>query len=249
MSSGQRPVSAAPPARRPRGHAQHARREEGARRADRDGHRLRLPQRPGRRGGRRRRGAGRRLGRDDGARLPEHGAGDDRRDADARPPPCGAGFSTPLLVGDLPFGSYEASNEQAIAHRAAVRQGGRLRRRQARARRQLGRARPRDRRRRHPGDGPRGPHAADGDRPRRLPLAGPHRRAGARGGSRTRWRSRRRAASRSCSRPCPREFTEAVHAAPRDPDHRHRRGPRRPTARCSCSTTCSASTTVTRRAS
>src|SRR5258708_38996596 len=25
------------------------------------------------------------------------------------------GLSTPLLVGDLPFGSYEASNEQAIA--------------------------------------------------------------------------------------------------------------------------------------
>ena len=56
------------------------------------------------------------------------------------------GLTTPLLVGDLPFGSYEVSNEQAIAHRPAVRQGGRLRRRQARARRHLGRARPGDRR-------------------------------------------------------------------------------------------------------
>ena len=45
------------------------------------------------------------------------------------------GLNTPLLVGDLPFGSYEASNEQAIAHRPALHQGGRLRRRQARARR------------------------------------------------------------------------------------------------------------------
>ena len=95
--------------------------------------------------------------------------------------PRGAGFSTPMLVGDLPFGSYEASNEQAIAHRAAVRQGGRLRRREARARRHVGGARAGDRGRRHPGDGPRRPHPADGDRPRRLPLAGPHGRARDRG--------------------------------------------------------------------
>ena len=36
------------------------------------------------------------------------------------------GLQTPFLVGDLPFGSYEASDAQAIADRAAVRQGGRL---------------------------------------------------------------------------------------------------------------------------
>ena len=29
--------------------------------------------------------------------------------------PCAAGCTTPLLVGDLPFGSYEASDEQAVA--------------------------------------------------------------------------------------------------------------------------------------
>ena len=52
------------------------------------------------------------------------------------------GLHTPLLVGDLPFGSYEASDEQAIAHRAAVRQGGRLRRGQARARRHQRRSAP-----------------------------------------------------------------------------------------------------------
>ena len=45
------------------------------------------------------------------------------------------GLRTPFLVGDLPFGSYEVSDEQAVAHRAALRQGGRLRRGQARGRR------------------------------------------------------------------------------------------------------------------
>ena len=90
-------------------------REEAPRRADRDGHRLRLPVRPGRRGGRRRPRAGRRLGRDDRARLPLDGAGLDRRDADAGRRRRAAGCSTPLLVGDLPFGSYEGSDEQAIA--------------------------------------------------------------------------------------------------------------------------------------
>ena len=37
------------------------------------------------------------------------------------------GLRTPLMVGDLPFGSYEVSNEQAIS-RPAHGQGGRLRR-------------------------------------------------------------------------------------------------------------------------
>ena len=40
----------------------------------------------------------------------------------------------------------------------------------------LGRARARDRQRRHPGDGPRRPHAADLDRARRLQGTGPQRR-------------------------------------------------------------------------
>ncbi len=34
------------------------------------------------------------------------------------------GLRTPFLVGDLPFGSYEVSDEQAIDDRDAVRQGG-----------------------------------------------------------------------------------------------------------------------------
>ena len=37
------------------------------------------------------------------------------------------GLTTPFLIGDLPFGSYEVSDEQAV-HRAALRQGGGLRR-------------------------------------------------------------------------------------------------------------------------
>ena len=71
--------------------------------------------------------------------------------------------------------SYEVSNEQAIAD--ANHQGGGLRRREARARWHLRRARPRDRRGRHPGDGARGAHAPDSHGAGRLPLPGPHRRA------------------------------------------------------------------------
>ena len=99
------------------------------------------------------------------------------------------GLETPLLVGDLPFGSYEASDEQAIADRAAFRQGGGLRRGQARARRDQRAARPGDRRVGHPGDGPRRADAADRDRARRLPGAGSDRRSGAPGGRATRSRS------------------------------------------------------------
>ena len=67
------------------------------------------------------------------------------------------GLKTPLLVGDLPFGSYERSNEQAIeSARGSSRRPAATR--QARARRRLGRARPGDHPRRHPGDGPRRPH-------------------------------------------------------------------------------------------
>ena len=90
------------------------------------------------------------------------------------------GLSTPLLVADLPFGSYEVSDEQAVetAQRFIKTTG--LRRRQDRARRVVRRPRPRDHRRRHPRDGPRRPHPADRLDHRRLPLAGPHRRGGPR---------------------------------------------------------------------
>ena len=65
-------------------------REEAARRPDRDGHRLRLPERPRRRGGRRRSRAGRRLGRHHRARLQRHDPGRADRHAGARRAPSAA---------------------------------------------------------------------------------------------------------------------------------------------------------------
>src|SRR5919198_237553 len=126
------------------------------------------------------------------------------------------GLTTPMLVGDLPFGSYEASDEQAIRT----------------ARRDVGRARAGDRRRRHPGDGPRRPHAADGDRARRLPLAGPHGRAGARGHAR-RARARGGGLLRDRVRGRARRAYGDGGPADRGPGDRDRRGPRhgRPGAR------------------
>ena len=111
------------------------------------------------------------------------------------------GLRTPFLVGDLPFGSYEVSDEQAIATAmrfvkeagcdAVKLEGGGA---------DVGRPRAGDRARRHPRHGPRRPHAADGDRARRLPRAGPHRRRPPRASPPRRSRCRRPAASRSSSR-------------------------------------------------
>ena len=112
------------------------------------------------------------------------------------------GLRTPFLVGDLPFGSYEVSDEQAVRDRVPLRQGGGLRRRQARGRRpgRRSRAPGRSSQRRHPGHGPRRPDAADVDRAGRLQGAGPQRRAARRRSPTRRSRSRRPAASRSSSR-------------------------------------------------
>ena len=113
------------------------------------------------------------------------------------------GLRTPLLVGDLPFGSYEASDAQAIAtaHRfvkeagvdAVKLEGGGASAERARA----------IVARRRAGDGPRRPHPADRDRARRLPRPGPHGRARPRRCSTTPSRCRRPAASRSSSRRSP----------------------------------------------
>ena len=122
------------------------------------------------------------------------------------------GLRTPLMVGDLPFGTYEASDEQAIAtaHRfvkeagcdAVKLEGGGPMAERARA----------IVKRRHAGDGPRRPHPADGDGARRLPRPGPHRRARRGRCSTTRSRSRRRAASRSSSRRSPPSVTDLIMA-------------------------------------
>jgi 3-methyl-2-oxobutanoate hydroxymethyltransferase len=80
------------------------------------------------------------------------------------------GLKTPLLVGDLPFGSYEASDEQAIATaQRFVKEAGCDAVKLERA------ARPRDRRRGDPGHGSRRVDAPDRDRAGRLPGAGPNR--------------------------------------------------------------------------
>ena len=113
------------------------------------------------------------------------------------------GLRTPLLVGDLPFGSYEASDEQAIATaQRFVKEAGCDAVKLERGGTSVA-ARTGDRRRRDPGHGPRRPHAADGDRARRLPRPGPHRGSGASRSPATRSRCRRPAASRSCSRRSP----------------------------------------------
>ena len=66
------------------------RRDEAPRRPDRHGHRLRLPQRARRRGGRRRHRARRRLGRDDRARLPVDRRASSSTSCSCSRAPCGA---------------------------------------------------------------------------------------------------------------------------------------------------------------
>ena len=110
------------------------------------------------------------------------------------------GLRTPLLIGDLPFGSYEASDEQAMltAQRfvkeagcdAIKLEGGGASVERARAIARAG----------IPVMGHVGPDAADGGLARRLPRPGAHGGAGGPGHAATRWTSRRPAASRSSSR-------------------------------------------------
>jgi 3-methyl-2-oxobutanoate hydroxymethyltransferase len=100
---------------------------------------------------------------------------------------------------------------------------------------------PRDRRGRHPGDGPHRPDAPDRDGARRPPRPGPHGRARARARRARRSRVEEAGASRSCSR----RFRPRSPTRSRGARRCRRSGSapaRPPTGRCSSCTTCSAST-------
>ncbi|CAA9536018.1 MAG: 3-methyl-2-oxobutanoate hydroxymethyltransferase, partial [uncultured Solirubrobacteraceae bacterium] len=209
-----------------------AHRDEAARRADRDGDRVRLPQRARRRHRRRRPRAGRRLRGDDRPRLRQHRPGGARRAAHAcQGRPARAEDAVPRRRPALRL--VRGLRRAGGADRVPLRQGGRLRRGQARGRRHdLGRPRPGDHARRHPGHGPRRPDPADRDGARRLPRPGAQRRGG-----QARPRRGRRAAGggllqhRLRGDPVGRGRDDhAGHAGPGD---RHRRRPvdRRPGAR------------------
>ena len=183
--------------------ASDARRAATARRADRDAHRVRLSDGAHRAGGRRGRRARRRLGGETWCSATRSTREISIDELLVLTRAARRGVTDIPLVGDLPFGSYEPSDDDRRRHGAAVRRRGWLRRGEARGRRRDDPSRARDRRRRHSGRRPRRAAAAVGRHAGGLSRAGTRRRAGAPASSPTRSRSRRRAAPRSSSRRCP----------------------------------------------
>ena len=113
------------------------------------------------------------------------------------------GAKRPLVVADMPFGSFQISDELAVTNAVRfVKDAGADAVKLEGAGTMLSRVRG-DRRGRRSRDGPHRPDAAVGDRARRLQGPGPHRVEGGAARCATRSRSRRRAASRSSSRRCP----------------------------------------------
>ena len=120
------------------------------------------------------------------------------------------GLRTPLLVGDMPFGSYEQSNEQAVANaQRFVKEAGCDAVKLERGGASVDRARAIVRAgipvMGHVGLTPQTATALGG-----YKAQGQDRRAARRRSPRRRSRCRRPAASRSCSRPCPAAVTEAL---------------------------------------
>ena len=158
------------------------------------------------------------------------------------------GARRPLIVADMPFGSFQISNELAVTNAIRfVKDAGADAVKLEGAGPMLDRARS-DRRRRRSGDGAHRPHAPVGDGARRLQGAGPD---GGEGGAARQRRARPRAGRLLLPRAGGRADAgrREDHRAAHDSDDRHRRRRRPSTARCSCGTTCSASTTATRRGS
>ncbi len=142
------------------------------------------------------------------------------------------GAGRPLVVADMPFGSFQVSDEEAVRNGIRFVKEGRRRRGQARRSRPDALARARARRSGHPGNGPRGPDAAVRDDARRFPGAGPYRREGAAApAGRTRARGRRLLHDRP--RGGASRGRGEDHAGALGPDNRHRLRPRlrRPGAR------------------
>ena len=159
------------------------------------------------------------------------------------------GLKTPFLVGDMPFGSYENSNEQAIANaQRFVKEAGCDAVKLERGGASVDRARAIVRAgipvMGHVGLTPQtatalGGFKAQGRTGGPAPPRSPRRPS----------RSRRSGCFAIVFEAMPGAVTEALMPQMDDPGDRDRRRRRRPTARSSSSTTCSASTPATRRSS
>ena len=125
------------------------------------------------------------------------------------------GASRPLVIADMPFGSFQVSDEDAVrnAIRFVKEAGADAVKLEGAGRDAL--ARQGDRRRGDPGDGAPRPDAAVRDDARRLQGAGTLGGEGARASTTTRARSRRPAASRSSSRRCRRPSPRASRGSSR----------------------------------
>ena len=155
------------------------------------------------------------------------------------------GLRTPLLVGDLPFGSYEASDEQAIAtaHRFVKEAGCDAVKLEGSAERARAIVAPACPVMGHVGLTPQTATALGGYR--------------AQGRTAERARAVLDEALALQAAGCfsivfeaiPAEVTDVIMGQMDDPGDRHRRRARAPTARCSCCTTCWASTAASCRSS